>query len=47
MVEAVRELGGERGTVLTFEHDEETERDDVTIAITPVWAWLLRYYGGV
>ncbi len=46
LVEAASELGVERGTILTFEQDEAIERDGVNIAITPVWAWLLRYYGG-
>lgn len=47
LIEAAKALRTDHGMILTIDQDEEIEMDGVKIQVTPVWAWLLRYYGCV
>lgn len=47
LVEAAKQLGIDHGTILTIDQDEEFERDGIKLLVTPVWVWLLRFYGGL
>ncbi len=40
-------LGTDHGAILTIDQDEEFERDGIKVLVTPVWVWLLRYYGAL
>ncbi len=47
LIEAAKQLGIDHGTILTIDQDEEFEMDGIKLIVTPVWVWLLRYYGAL
>lgn len=47
LIEGAKKLRTDRGTILTIDQDEEFEQDGIKVLVTPVWVWLLRYYGAL